>query len=362
MDGHHGFLVRKRHPESLSLNETILNLIFFEHQKEQKQVLILTETDGKNIVSYTQKSYSGWIVCFVIESKEDLAEQNELFTGMGRLILELMAEDPDEVDLEEIVKCNSTLPQKNAEQIAASVFVTPSSALVLERMQTQGVDSAAKLSLWLRDQIQSDDVNIRDAIAPLISSGIVKVEMIGKTKETVFLVKDIFNYRAPPVESLKKSEELYPEMMKTYRTYVSTFFAPPPPNKGYNPTIPDDDPNSPLLEDRQKMAEILANSIHYTILQSIRKNPMSLSDIAYETALPEPITQNSLWLLETNRVVAYFEQEGVWGLITNPLIETFIPEYALRLVSRKFVDKEITSEIAARYVELLIQIWSDTND
>ena len=186
--------------------------------------------------------------------------------------------------------------------------------------------------------------------------------MIGKTNETVFLLKDIFNYRAPPVESLSKSEELFPEMMNTYRSYVSTFFAPPPPNKGYNPTIPVDDPNSPILEDREQMARILAKSLHYTVLQCLRKHPMALDEISNETALPEAITQNSLWTLETNRVVAYFGQEGVWGLITNPLIETFIPEYTLKIVSRKMVDKEISPEIASRYIELMIQTWSETSD
>ena len=117
LDDYQGFIVRKRYPQSLSLNETILNLIFFDQQKEQKKAIHLSEADGMNIVSYTQNSNPGWIVCFVIESKEELPELTTLIMGMGRLILELMAESPDEVDLEEIMKRKSVLPKKNAEQI-----------------------------------------------------------------------------------------------------------------------------------------------------------------------------------------------------------------------------------------------------
>ncbi|MHA1480600.1 MAG: hypothetical protein ACTSQZ_04160 [Candidatus Thorarchaeota archaeon] len=362
LDDYHGFIVKKRYPSSLSLNEKVLNLVFFAHQQEKKERVQFSEIEGMNIVSYSQSDHPGWIVCYVIESNELDPEEKEFIPGMGRLILELMSENPDEVDIEEILKRKSTLPERNEEQRAASVFLTPSASLILERMQTQGVDSAAKLSIWLKDQIQSDDVNIRDAIKPLIKSGIVKVEMISKTKETVFLLKDIFNYRAPPVLSLQKSEELYPEMMGQYRGYVTTFFSPPPPNKGYNPTIPDDDPNSPLLEDRENIARVIAKSLHYTVLQCVRNHPMSLSEKKKKTALPETITQSSLWALETNRVVAYFEEEAVWGLITNPIIETFMPEYTLQLISRKLVDKEISPEIGSRYLELLIEVWSDSSD
>ena len=77
--------------------------------------------------------------------------KNEI-SGMGRLILELIDANPDFVNLEEIIRNRSTLSEPTEEQKLAEVFLTPSTALLLERMQSQGVDSAAKLSIWLKNE------------------------------------------------------------------------------------------------------------------------------------------------------------------------------------------------------------------
>jgi hypothetical protein len=66
-----------------------------------------------------------------------------------------------------------------------------------------------------------------------------------------------------------------------------------------------------------------------------------------------------LWLLEAEKVVVHFDDEGVWALLTNPRIETFIPEYVLPLIAKKVSEKEITPQIARRHLELLIQNYGE---
>ncbi|MFW9810279.1 MAG: hypothetical protein ACFFE6_12955, partial [Candidatus Thorarchaeota archaeon] len=238
------------------------------------------------------------------------------------------------------------------------VFLTPSSALLLERMQAEGVEKAAKLSIWLKNQVQ-DEVDLREAMAPLMNSGIVKVELIGKTAETVFLVKDIFGYRAPPVDSILKTKQKSPNIEERYREFVTQFFSPPPPNKGYNPTIPVDDPNSPILEDREKISRLIADSLNYMVLDTLRAEPLTTSEISERTALPESVVMNVLWSLESEKVVVHFTEESLWALLTDPRIESFIPEYVLPLIAKKVSEKEITPQVARRHLELLIQNCGD---
>ncbi len=358
-DDYQGFIVEKRYPTSLSLNEELLILIYTEHTKEKNVTLKVSDIQEKRIVSYMVKEHPGWTICYVVEENDDITKMGEDIAGMSRLILELISLSPEDINLEEILKHRSILPELTEEQKLAEVYLTPSTALLLERMQTQGVESAAKLSIWLKNEIQSDTVDIRDAVAPLLRSGIVKVEMIGKTKETVFLMKDIFGYRAPPVEALEKANETFPSIMDRYTASVRTFFSPPPPDKGYNPTLSVDDPNSPIVEDREQIAKLIAHRLHYIVLNSLRNGPMSVDTISERTSFPRSVVQNSLWALEAERVAMCFESENVWALLTNPIIESFLPEYVLHLVEAKYVDKELNKEAAIRYLELLENAWSD---
>ena len=354
LDDFQGFLVKQRYPSTLTLNEKVLNLIFYEQQKESKENLSLAEIEGLRIAIFSSPQYPKWMVCTVLGAEEDFDIVTEGLAGSGRLILALMNEDADTVNLEEIVKAGSILEKTSEEQKLAEIFLTPSSALLLERMQAEGVEKAAKLSIWLKNQVQ-DEVDLREAMAPLMNSGVVKVEMIGKTAEMVFLVKDIFGYRAPPVESIKKASHTLPAIADKYNEYVTTFFSPPPPNKGYNPTLPFTDPNSPILEDREKISRLLADSLKYMVLDALRTEPLTPGEVALKTALPESIVKKVLWSLETSKVAIHFEEEDIWALLTNPRIESFLPEYVLPMIKKKVSEKEITPQIARRHLELLMQ-------
>ncbi len=354
LDDFQGFLVKQRYPTTLTLNEKVLNLIFYEQQKDSKESLSLAEIEGLRIAIFSSPLYPKWMVCTILGADEDFNLVTEGLAGSGRLILALMNEDAETVNLEEIVKAGSILEKTNEEQLLAEIFLTPSSALLLDRMRAEGVEKAAKLSIWLKNQVQ-DEVDLREAMAPLMNTGVVAVELVGKTAEMVFLVKDIFGYRAPPVDSIKKASQTLPGISERYNEFVSAFFSPPPPSKGYNPTLPVDDPNSPILEDREKISRLLADSLNYMVLDALRSEPLSSSEVSLKTALPESIVKKVLWSLESEKVVVHFVEEEVWALLTNPRIESFIPDYVLPMIRKKVSEKEITSQVARRHLELLIQ-------
>ena len=358
LDDFQGFIVKKRHPSSLALTETMLNLVFFEHQKGKEQVIRESEIEGMRIASFAMEVFPGWTVCFVLDEDDVLDEISHELTGMGRFMLELMHADPESLEIEEILAKRSMMSTIDDEQKAASIFMTPSSALLLERLHTEGVESTAKLSMWLKNQVQSDNVDLKEAITPLMESGLVAVEIMGKL-ETAFLVKDVFPHRSPPVESFKATSVAHPNLMAQYQEYLKNFFSPDPPTKGYNPTLPVTDPNSPILEDREKIARILSSSINYAVLQCLRNGPLRLGQIASQISFPDGVVQRALWAMEAERIAANFEEEGVWALITNPKMETFLPEYILPIIAAKLEDKRLSSDTARRYLELIVQTWSE---
>jgi len=358
-DDFQGFVVRQKHPSTLTLNEKVLNLIFLNQEKEKKEDLSYSEIEGLKIAAYNSTLYPGWMVCSVLGAEEDFDLIRSNLAGSGRLILALITVDPESFSLEEILEKGSILEDLTEEQKLAEVFLTPSSALLLERMQTEGIEKAAKLSIWLRTQVQNDEIDLREAMAPLMESGVVKVELVGKTSEMVFLLKDVFGYREPPVDSISKTKEVIPSISEKYEEFLTEFFSPPPPNKGYNPTLPVDDPNSPIFEDREKISRILAERLQYRVLVSLREQPLSIADISLKTALPESVVRKLLFALEADKVAIRFEEEDLWALLTNPRIETFMPEYILPIISKKLSEKEISSEAARRSLELLMQTWGE---
>ncbi|MFX1368622.1 MAG: hypothetical protein ACFFAY_08505 [Promethearchaeota archaeon] len=363
LDDFQGFIVKSRYPTTLALTEKVLNLVFYEHQKGKHEELKFSEDiEGMRIASFSMESRPGWSVNFVLGLDEVFDNLRTELAGMGRFILELIETDPEAVEIDKVLAKGSILPPPNEEQRTAGIFLTPSAALLLERLQAEGTESTAKLSLWLKNQVQSDDVDIREAIAPLMDSGLVIVEIEGKTAETAYLVKDVFGHRAPPVSSFTRAESIYPTLIDQYRQYIKSFFSPEPPARGYNPTIPVDDPNSPLMEDREKISKVLSNSIQYAVLQTLREQPLSVTEIADRTSFPESVVQSALWTLEENRIVARFEVSGVWGLVTNPVMEVFMPEYVLFIIAQKMEEKKISQASARRYLQLLIETWSEQSD
>ncbi len=362
LDDLHGFVVKHRHPAKLTLNERILNLLFYEQQKATREEVSYAEIEGLKFITYSSPAYPGMMVCSILGPDETVADVRNEVSGSGRLILALMADDPEAVDLAEILKSGKTLSGLTDEQRFAEIFLTPSSALLLERMQTEGVEKSAKLSIWLKSQTQSDEVDIREAMDPLMKSGVVRVEMVGKTAETVFLVKDLFGFREPPVESVAKAIEMMPSMAQKYRSFVAEFFSPPPPNKGYNPTIPVYDPNSPILEDREHISKLLSDRLHFMVLDCLREQPLTAAQISEKTALPEAAVMKVLWSLESEKVAVRFEEEDVWALLTNPRIQAFMPEYLLPIVAKKLSEKEISPEAARRHIQLLIENWGEQSD
>lgn len=355
LDDFHGFVVKHRYPSTLTMNEKTLNLIWID----KKEGLSYSEIEGSKIVSYYSSLYPSWIVCSILKQHEDFDLLRSNLAGSGRLILALITVDPESFSLEEILEKGSVLDDLTEEQKLAEVFITPSSALLLERMQVEGIEKAAKLSIWLRTQVQNDEIDLREAMTPLMDSGMVIVELVGKTSEMVFLVKDIFGYREPPVDSILKTKEAIPSIAEKYEEFLTEFFSPPPPNKGYNPTLRVDDPNSPIFEDREKISRILAEKLQYRVLISLREQPLTIADISQKTALPESVVKKLLFALEANKVAIRFEEENLWGLLTNPRIESFMPEYVLPILSKKLSEKEISSEAARRHLELLMQTWGE---
>ncbi|MFW9944120.1 MAG: hypothetical protein ACFFB7_03915 [Candidatus Sifarchaeia archaeon] len=358
LDDYQGFIVKKRHPSTLTLTEKVLNMVFYEHQKGVEEIQEL-EVEGMRIASFTMDAFPGWTVGFVLGIDENGAEISKEISGMGRFMLELMSQDPESVDIAEILEKKSVMPSLAGEQLCAHIFLTPSSALLLERLHTEAVESTAKLSMWLKSQVQADSIDLVEAITPLMNSGLVKVEMVGKTLETAFLLKDLFAYRAPPVESFSKTETTVPGIAPEYSEFMSKFFSPEPPAAGYNPTLPIDDPNSPILEDREKISKVIANTVQYEVLKSLRERPRSVREISEHTAFPVGVIQNALWAMEAERIAAHFEKQDVWVLITDPRMEVFFPEYVLPILTRKLEERKINPDTARRYLELLIQTWSE---
>ena len=93
LDDFQGFLVKKRHPSSLALTETILNLVFFEHQQGEEEEIRDSEIEGMRIASFTMEAFPGWTVCFVLDEDDNKTPvwlEKILQTGLFILIIILV--------------------------------------------------------------------------------------------------------------------------------------------------------------------------------------------------------------------------------------------------------------------------------
>lgn len=365
LDDYKGFIVAKRYPSTFGLNERILNLVFMEHGDAVETVLKLCDVEGRRIATFGSADHPRWLVCFVLGTDEDFAQESKTLSGMGRLILEIVVQLPDLADIGEILRNRVTIEEMNEEQNAAKVFLIPSAGILLDKMQSEGVIKARNLEMWMKSQIQSEDISLRDVVTSMMKAGILKVEYVGRDEEakppkagaeTVFLVRDLFGYRAPPVKSLDECAANQPAIFENYKKYVEGFFA------NYNPTLSIDDPTSSGVEDRTRIAKLISHTIDYTIVKQLRERPMSVKEMSKKTLLPAQVIQDRMWKLESERLVTQFEDEGLWALISNPTFETFMPEYVLPIVAKKHAEEQLDTPTAERYLELLMETWGEQSD
>ncbi|TXT57348.1 MAG: hypothetical protein BAJATHORv1_10047 [Candidatus Thorarchaeota archaeon] len=362
LDENHGFILKKRHPISLKVTEADLNNIYVPHA--EKAGLHVIELDDTQILSYSKNKMPEWVVCFEMEADDDISFESSRLEGTARLLLELAETSIDDIDLEEIMKSGSSLSEESAEQKFAGVFLTPSAPLILEHLQSaeiSGFVSSAALSMWLKKQVGGEGTNVAEAIRPLITSGLVKMEMLTKTKQFVFLVKDVFGHRASPNDSLKLAEMTRPDIYEEYKEQVENFFGADSSGRGYNPTIMEEEEMQTMIEDREKVAVNVANIIHYNVITALRKGPMTLDEIIIQTAFPKSIVQKALWALKSNSIVTSFEEESIWALLTDPVFESFMPKYVLEGISKKWNTKEADSAEVQMYLDLLINTWRTTS-
>ncbi len=356
-DDFRGLVVEHKYPTSIMLTEKDLNMVYYHHEKGRTGSLQYVELENMRVASLASSGRPLWIVVFVLDEGEEIEGQEDVLLGMGRYVLAMLAQHPEGVDVKDVLENQRMLHRPTPEQEYADIFLTPSSALLLERMEQEGIDRATRLAVWLNTQVQSEEIDIRAVAAPLMKSGVVRVEKVQGAGETVFLVRDVFAYRAPPVQALQYALETMVHIAEVYQDRVTEFFSPPPPEKGYNPTAATDDPNSPLLEDRQRIAEILRNGIHYEVVRCLRERPMTLAEISQATTFPVELVQKVLWALEAEKVTTHVDGGSLWVLLTDPTIEAFMPEFVLPDVFRKMKDRELDAKVVMRYLELLDEEW-----
>jgi hypothetical protein len=79
----------------------------------------------------------------------------------------------------------SVLPSHLKPEIAKKQKLSPNSLLVLKHLWSNGAQTAAKLSIWVKNKVQSDDIDLQNAIVRLLEVGLVKVRRRGKSTEEV---------------------------------------------------------------------------------------------------------------------------------------------------------------------------------
>ncbi|NWF95678.1 MAG: hypothetical protein HXY34_06015 [Candidatus Thorarchaeota archaeon] len=365
LDDYQGFVVAKRYPPTFSVNEKMLNLVYYLHGEGKKADIKLIDVEGRRMATYSSEEHPGWLVCFALNIEEDFVQNSKKLAGMGRFILELATRSPDYLEIGEIIRKGAVIEEPTNEQVCARVFLTPSSTLLLDKLQSEGIQKSKTMEIWLRDQLQARDVDLRTAVFPLMDAGLVKVEMVGRDEhstpprsgvETVFLIRDLFCYRAPPSESMETTRATHPEITEEYRKYVESFFA------GYNPTAQTEDPNSPQVADRETIARRVSDRISYIVIGLLRKGALSVKEISRAAVLPHELVQKILFNMESEKIAVHFPDCDCWALISDPAFETFIPEYVLPVVAQKYVENQIDAESARRYFELLVETWGDGND
>ncbi|MHA1650928.1 MAG: hypothetical protein ACTSYB_12100, partial [Candidatus Helarchaeota archaeon] len=244
------------------------------------------------------------------------------------------------------------LTKMTEEQRYAMIHRDDRRILILRKLGL-GAIQKDELRKWLSDQLGEEVLDLDALLSPFFKTQMIEelpVEtMDGSTTKCIFLIKDVFSMRCPVEKfyTMGKDGKAPLEMKQVFEIYknkVDEFF------KDYK--LSD--------EDSKQIAEIAADPNHYNLITILRNNYVEINQLPdiYEKNLDEIMP----FINELKRYNIVDEIKDKRGnrwifLKTDIVFPTFFPEYIIDSIRRRWMEKDITQNLALRHLELLKSVY-----
>ncbi|MHA1276528.1 MAG: hypothetical protein ACTSQ8_05015 [Candidatus Helarchaeota archaeon] len=353
-----GVVVEGMYPKTLKISEDHIMRIFTTHAMGGGEASFLSMSiENLYIASYytglPEEGRSQYYVALLLSEEENADIYEEPLIEVTPLLIQHVKDKYFDRFLIKQFEDIQKLAEMTEEQRYAMIHRDMRRILALRKLGLGAIQKNT-LKKWLSDQLGEEILDLEAILSPFYKTEMIKdlpVEtMDGGQINCIFLIKDVFSARCPVEKFYKmgKNGEVTPDMKKVFEIYkerVDSFF------KDYK--LGD--------EDSRQIADILADPSHYNLITILRNNYIEVNQLTdiFEEKTMEEILPFINELKRYNVIDEIKDKKGnSWIFLkTDIVFPTFFPEYLVDSIRRRWMEKDITQNLALKHLELLKSVY-----
>jgi hypothetical protein len=338
-----GTEITLKYPAEINISEKTLMQIYSTHEYSGEKGIIYLTAEATNILSYYTGPEEGYYLLLLLNLDDDPDLYEGGIAEVLTNLLEYIEDETYEKMLPILFQRLSLYPSLNQEQILALTYQNIVKHLILNLLTDEGLAIKSELAIWLKDKQLKGFFDLETIFSELIKLEILKVSSIKEIpSELIFLTKDIFLTRVPPLKLLEKPTNygLPSQFAKEYPNDVKKFF------QKYIPTD----------EDNIKIAEILVNPQVYETIRLLRTAIVTRDDL--QKLRPKGVDDiyNVLKILwDTKMIKVYRDEQNneYYALISDCYIDYLFPKYILKSIKEAYEQKSKVKRALIEYLNIL---------
>ncbi|MFX1325336.1 MAG: hypothetical protein ACFE8N_10280, partial [Promethearchaeota archaeon] len=300
-----------------------------------------------NVLSYYTGPESNYYVILILSVDDDPDMYEGAMPYIAQVILQNLEEDAYLQMIPSLFQRISVYPSLTDEQNLIYHYQDDIKRMIIKILRDYGVITRSELNIWVKDSDLEGIIDLEAILADLVKTETIKVTSVkGIPSELIFLTKDIFMLRVPPVLIFKDPVNygLPVQLTKLYQDEVLKFF------NEYHPTE----------EDTFALLNILIDPEVYETIRLLRTAIVTIQD--FEKLKNKGVTDiysvlKKLW--DTNMIKVFKDEGGIehHALLTDFYIDLLFPKYQLNLLKTLNDQKSKSDKVLLQYLDLLEETY-----
>jgi hypothetical protein len=338
-----------KYPEEVQISDKSLMQIYSTHEYTGDKGIVTLMDGALNLVSYYTGPEQGYYLLLLLDLNDDPDLYESGMVDILQTILRNLQEESYVQLLPSLFQRLSVYPSYNEEQMFYYTYQNDIKRIIIHYLQDDGVIAKSELTIWLKDMYKEGFVDIDSALTELMKMGIIKqVSIKGLPSELLFLIKDIYMLRIPPIHLLKepKKRGLPPNVVKLYLSEVKKFY------ENYKPS----------KEDNLKVVELLSLPQVYETFKLLRTSIVTMQDLEkLRKKGVEDIYSVLKQLWDNNMVKVFHDDQNTeyYALLSDFYVDYIFPKYVTRIIQNAYEQKSKADKILIEYLKVLEQTYFD---
>jgi hypothetical protein len=338
-----GTEIKVRYPTELNISDKTLMQIYSTHEYSGEKGIITLTAEATNILSYYTGPEQGYYLLLLLNLDDDPDLYEGGIADILRILLEKIDDDTYIQMVPALFQRLSLFPSLTYEQSLALIYQNKIKRSIIDLLRDEGVEIKSELIIWLKDKQVHGFFDLDTIFSEMIKLDILKVSSIKDIpSELIFLTKDLFMARVPPLRLLDKptSHGLPSQFAKEYPNDVKNFF------QTYIPSE----------KDNIMIAEILVNPEVYETLKLLRTAIVTREDL--EKLRNKGVTDiygvlKTLW--ESKMIKVYHDSQNneYYALVSDFYVDSIFPKYLLKSIKNAYEQKSKVKKALIEYLNIL---------